>query len=155
MYYGDAPVGRRGPRKQKKEAADGQSTASGSTGFTKKITTTPQLYRKQTGIAPYPNGQYCLSTGNESLDAVLGGGLPVGSITVLYEDSHSQLYSHFLKTYMAEGIVNSHQCVVIDSADSFRDKEHWLKFLPNVIKTKAKEEEAKSNAAHGDMEGVD
>jgi len=73
----------------------------------------------------------------------VNGGLPVGSLAILYEDSHSQFYSHFLKTFLAEGIVNSQQCFVVDSQDSFRDKDYWTKFLPNVVKIKGKAEKEK------------
>jgi len=73
----------------------------------------------------------------------VNGGLPIGSLAILYEDSHSQFYSHFLKTFLAEGIVNSHQCFVVDSQDSFRDKDYWTKFLPNVVKIKGKAEKEK------------
>ena len=48
---------------------------------------------------------YMLGTGNQSLDAAIGGGLIVGSLTVMFEDCLSHYYSHFQKTYLAEGIV--------------------------------------------------
>jgi len=60
---------------------------AGKKGFTKKLNTTPQLYKDQTGIIPVANGQYCVSSGNKSLDQILGGGLPVGTLLVMYEDS--------------------------------------------------------------------
>ena len=80
------------------------------------------------------NGQYCVSSGNTSLDTILGGGLPLGTLTVLYEDSHSQFYSYLLKTYLAEGIVNKHKCIIVDSQEACRSRESWVKFLPNVSK---------------------
>lgn len=72
--------------------------------FTKKINTTPQLYKGKTGVKSQ-SGMYLISTGNQSLDNVIGGGLIVGSLTVLFEDCLSHLYCHFQKTYLAEGIV--------------------------------------------------
>jgi len=73
--------------------------------FVKKINTTPQLYKGMPGVKPVA-GQYMVSTGNQSLDSVLGGGITVGSVSLMIEDSLSQFYGHFLKTYLAEGIVH-------------------------------------------------
>jgi hypothetical protein len=56
------------------------------TSFVKKINTTPQLYKSQKGVKAGPNGQYIVSSGNQTLDQVIGGGLIVGSLNVLYED---------------------------------------------------------------------
>jgi hypothetical protein len=121
MFYGDQV-----PKPSQKPSA----RAAGGGGFTKKLASAPQLYKDQTGVIPFSNGQYCVSSGNISLDSILGGGLPLGSMVVLYEDSHSQYYCHFLKSYLAEGVVNKHQCLVVDSHDTFRSKESWTKFLP-------------------------
>ena len=66
-----------------------------SSSFVKKINTTPQLYKEQSGVKSATNSLYTLSTGIQSLDAVIGGGLVVGSLTLLCEDSMSQFYSHF------------------------------------------------------------
>jgi hypothetical protein len=99
MFYGDQI-----PKSSSKPSV----RAPGGGGFTKKLASAPQLYKDQTGVIPFSNGQYCVSSGNISLDSILGGGLPLGSMVVLYEDSHSQYYCHFLKSYLAEGIVNKH-----------------------------------------------
>jgi elongator complex protein 4 len=55
-----------------------------------------------------------LSTGNGSLDEVIGGGMVVGSLVVLYEDNMSQYYGHLQKTFLGEGIVRSHKCLIVD-----------------------------------------
>lgn len=70
----------------------------------------------------------------------------MGSLLVLYEDSHSQYYSHFLKTYLAEGIVNEQNCIIVDSQDTFRDQKSWIKFLPNVAKTRDSDQKEESKA---------
>jgi len=44
-----------------------------------------------------------------------------------------------LKTYLAEGIINKNQCVVVDSQDTYRGKDQWVKFMPNISKIKEKE----------------
>jgi hypothetical protein len=58
-----------------------------------------------------------------------------------------------LKTYLAEGIVNKHQCLVVDSHDTFRSKESWTKFLPQVAKSSSglKGEESKAQDASIDQ----
>ena len=37
---------------------------SGKGGFTKKFNSTPQLYKSQTGVISFANGQYSISSGN-------------------------------------------------------------------------------------------
>jgi hypothetical protein len=99
------------------------------TSFVKKINTTPQLYKSQKGVKSASNGQYSISTGNASLDAVIGGGLIIGSLVVVFEDHISQYFGHFLKGYLGEGIVREHKCLVIDP-ETLRSTEHWINFLP-------------------------
>ena len=111
--------------------------------FVKKINTTPQLYKGMPGVKPVA-GQYMVSTGNQSLDSVLGGGLTVGSVSLMIEDSLSQFYGHFLKTYLAEGIVHVQKCLIVDP-EMLRNREYWLKFLPSVssaLQTPAEEQKA-------------
>ena len=85
-------------------------------------------------MKPFPNSQYGISSGTPSLDAFLSGNaLPLGTLCVIYEDSFSRHYMHFLKTYLGEGIVNEHKCLIID-ADPFTTKDDWLKLLPAVYK---------------------
>ncbi len=40
-----------------------------------------------------------------------------------------------MKNYLAEGIVNEHKVLVVDP-DEYREREHWLKYLPAVYKIK-------------------
>lgn len=47
----------------------------------------------------------------------------------------SHFYSHFQKTYLAEGIVREQKCLIIDP-EVLRTKQHWLKFLPAVAEIK-------------------
>ena len=106
-----------------------------STSFVKKINLAPQLYKSQQGVKSCPNQQYSISSGNPSLDLVIGGGLVLGSLVVVYEDSFSHYTEHVVKTYLGEGVVNEHKLLIIDP-DTFRDREHWLRFLPAVFKIK-------------------
>jgi hypothetical protein len=90
-----------------------------------------------------------VSTGTPSLDTFIGGGLALGSLVVLYEDSLSHFHSHFLKSYLAEGVVNDHKVLIVDP-EMYRDREYWLKFLPAVFKAKesAIKEESKDKDAN-------
>jgi elongator complex protein 4 len=65
-------------------------------------------------VKPYSNQQYSISTGTPSLDVFIGNGLPLGSLVVLFEDQYSHYYSHFLKSYLAEGVVNEHKVLIVD-----------------------------------------
>ena len=77
----------------------------------------------------------------------------MGTLSILFEDSHSQFYTHFLKTYLAEGIVNSHQCIVVDCSEStFRNKKSWLRFLPMVSKVNKGNEQEKKEVVNPDLE---
>ena len=78
-----------------------------------------------------------ISTGNPSLDEILGGGLMIGSLVVVYEDNISQYYNHFLKTYLGEGIVREHKDLIVDP-EPLRSKDFWLKFLPSASIVKDK-----------------
>lgn len=67
---------------------------------------------------------------------MIGGGLPIGSLVLMLEDSFSHYHAHLVKGFLAEGIVNEHKCMIVDTKASYREREHWLKFLPAVIKLK-------------------
>lgn len=68
------------------------------------------------------NGQLLCSTGVPSLDAVIGGGVPVGSVCLIFEDKNHQ-YSNLLTRYfIAEGVVNGHGIYLAsteNTSDSF------------------------------------
>jgi len=49
----------------------------------------------------------------------------LGTVVVLYEDSFSHFHSHFIKNYLAEGIVNEQKVVIFDP-DNYRDRQYWL-----------------------------
>lgn len=50
-----------------------------------------------------------ISSGNLFLDK-LTGGLSLGSLAIIVEDSPSSIYESFLKYFIAEGVVNSQKC---------------------------------------------
>jgi elongator complex protein 4 len=60
------------------------------------------------GTRPGLHGQVLVSTGLAGLDRLLGGGLPLGSILLLLEDSNSQQHLNLIKCFMAEGVCCKH-----------------------------------------------
>ncbi|XP_042892285.1 elongator complex protein 4-like [Penaeus japonicus] len=58
------------------------------------------------------NSQLLISTGLPSLDYLLGGGLPVGSLLIVEEDRYDVYSKLFLKYFLAEGVMNGHMTTV-------------------------------------------
>ncbi|XP_032678669.1 elongator complex protein 4 isoform X2 [Odontomachus brunneus] len=76
------------------------------------------------------NSQLLISTGIPSLDHMIGGGLPIGSIFVIEEDKYGLYAKVMLKYFMAEGVVTS-QPILIASQDVQPSK--LVSELPAVI----------------------
>lgn len=66
------------------------------------------------------NSQLLLSTGMPSLDHLLGGGLPVGSLLLLEQDRHDVYSKLFLKYYLAEGVMSGHHLTLASLDESPR-----------------------------------
>uniref|UniRef100_A0A8C5QL32 Elongator complex protein 4 n=1 Tax=Leptobrachium leishanense TaxID=445787 RepID=A0A8C5QL32_9ANUR len=73
------------------------------------------------------NGQLLLSTGVPSLDHVLGGGLAVGTLLLIEEDTYSTYSNLLLKYFLAEGVVNGHEIYIASASE---DPANILKDLP-------------------------
>lgn len=72
------------------------------------------------------NGQLLISTGVPSLDDILGGGQPVGTIMLIKEDRATTYAQLLLKYFIAQGISSGHHCAV-SSRDE--DPKEMLKTL--------------------------
>ncbi|KAK4306235.1 hypothetical protein Pmani_021934 [Petrolisthes manimaculis] len=83
------------------------------------------------------NSQLLLSTGVPSLDYLLGGGLPVGSILLLEQDRHDVYSKLFLKYYLAEGVMNKHM-LCLGSLDV--SPQQIMQDLPAPTDTEPEEE---------------
>ncbi|XP_066494112.1 elongator complex protein 4 isoform X2 [Tiliqua scincoides] len=67
------------------------------------------------------HGQLLVSSGLPSLDAVLGGGLPVGTLLLIEEDIYG-IYSNLLfKHFLAEGIVCGHNLFIASAKEEPAD----------------------------------
>ena len=64
------------------------------------------------------NSQLLLSSGMPSLDHLLGGGLPVGSLLLMEQDRHDVYSKLFLKYYLAEGVMSGHMLTVASLDES-------------------------------------
>ncbi|XP_072448694.1 elongator complex protein 4 isoform X3 [Chiloscyllium punctatum] len=63
------------------------------------------------------NGQLLLSTGVPSLDYIIGGGLAVGTLLLIEEDSYESYSRMLLKYFLAEGIVSGHSLFIASAKD--------------------------------------
>ncbi|CAH1285118.1 unnamed protein product [Diabrotica balteata] len=76
------------------------------------------------------NGHLLVSSGIPSLDTLLGGGIPVGTVVLIEEDFHGSYSKIVLKYFLAEGIVSNHSTLV---ASQDVNPSNIIKELPAVI----------------------
>ncbi|KAJ3301184.1 Elongator subunit elp4 [Blyttiomyces sp. JEL0837] len=104
-------------RKRVPTPPSSSSTTPSSSSSTLPTTPTFQTTRlpRSTKISPH-NGHLVTSTGILSLDEVLGGGLPSGTLLLLQEDRHTGYASLIYRYFIAQGIVGGH-AMCVASAD--------------------------------------
>ncbi|XP_067937728.1 elongator complex protein 4-like [Watersipora subatra] len=76
------------------------------------------------------NSTLLVSTGVPSLDALIGGGIAVGSCILIDEDRYNTYTSLLLKYYIAEGITNKHKIFL---ASANQPPSQILQDLPQPI----------------------
>uniref|UniRef100_A0A1L8DWV6 Elongator complex protein 4 n=1 Tax=Nyssomyia neivai TaxID=330878 RepID=A0A1L8DWV6_9DIPT len=76
------------------------------------------------------NGQLMVSTGNSSLDHIIGGGLPLGTILLVEEDKYNSYAKVLARYFLAEGIFRKHSILLASEEDNPKD---FLRKLPQVI----------------------
>ncbi|XP_047319200.1 elongator complex protein 4 [Impatiens glandulifera] len=54
-----------------------------------------------------PNGTNLVSSGIPDLDKILGGGIPLGSLVIVMEDSKSPHHMFLLRNFMSQGLVHN------------------------------------------------
>lgn len=94
-------------------------------------------FRKRNIQKPIPGtrtspqtGQVITSSGNPSMDAILGGGLPIGSICLIEEDKYVTHSKVLVKYFLAEGLL-SQQTVFLGTLDD--DPVELLRKLPKPL----------------------
>jgi elongator complex protein 4 len=110
-----------------------------------------RAYPPSTRLSSY-NGQLLISTGIASLDTLLGGGLPIGTVLLVHEDSMTE-YGHLISKYfIAEGIANGSHSVLVASAD--RDPQSTLESLMSTSSRHRKQNEDNDDAASSSQPGA-
>lgn len=77
------------------------------------------------------NGQLLISTGVPSLDDILGGGLPVGTVLLVKEDRATTYAQLLLKYFLAQGIASGHTCTLVSKDEDPSEMTRCLMWLAN------------------------
>ncbi|KAG5875843.1 hypothetical protein JTB14_012963 [Gonioctena quinquepunctata] len=78
------------------------------------------------------HGHLLVSSGIQSLDSLLGGGIPVGTVVLIEEDFHGSYSKIVLKYFLAEGIASKHSTLI---ASQDVNPSNIIKELPAVIES--------------------
>lgn len=94
--------------------------------------------------ASFHNNQLLVSSGVPSLDIVLGGGIPLGSLLLVEEDTYNTFSNLLLRYFVAEGVLCKHGLVLL-TADENAD--NIIKRLPAPLDqdTSQQEQNQKEN----------
>lgn len=92
------------------------------------------------------HGQTLVSTGHGTLDALLGGGLPRGSILVMDSIQHQGVPNALMRLFLAEGVVCGQRCAWFTTKEA---PTQYLNVLPALAKkgtsTQKDQEESERN----------
>ena len=102
------------------------------------------------GTRPGPAGQTLISSGQADMDRLLGGGLPLGSLTLILEDGWSQHHIALLRYFLGEGAACCQKTLLATASSQSSSSQS---FLPRLIDSAAaaaeKEREKKANGGGG------
>ena len=73
---------------------------------------------KALGTRPWINGNTLISSGNKDLDSILGGGLCLGTLTLVEEDRFSDHALLLAKYFVAQGVSGQQYCLVVGAEGS-------------------------------------
>lgn len=96
------------------------------------------------------NGQLLISTGVPSLDDILGGGLPVGTVLLIREDRATAYAQLLLKYFIAQGIASGHHCALASRDDDPSAMLRNLMWLATSDSDDADDEAAARSSAESD-----
>ncbi len=96
------------------------------------------------GTKSWINGQTLISSGNKDLDSVLGGGLCLGTLTLVEEDRFSDHALVLSKYFVAQGVSCKQRCLVVGAEDPAALREALVTHLPYDLTHKKNQ----STAAH-------
>lgn len=84
--------------------------------------------RKISGVKPWINGSYLVSSGNRKLDDLVGGGQGLGTIMMIESDCFSNYGESILSYGVAQALSSGHKVLVI--TDSSQSPESLVSMLP-------------------------
>ncbi|CAN1219172.1 Elongator complex protein 4 [Linum perenne] len=93
-----------------------------------------------------PNGTYFVSSGIPDLDRTLGGGLPLGSLVMVMEDSEAPHHMLLLRNFMSQGLVHKQPLIY---ASPSKDPRGFLGTLPSPSSS-AKDDKSRSHDTEQD-----
>lgn len=92
---------------------------------------------KGTKLSPHHTQLLLTSTGISSLDGVIGGGLPIGTLGLIVTDQCTSYARTALSYYISQGIMHQHEIAVISAAEEMGAEAgslNWLESLPGPFK---------------------
>lgn len=129
-----------------------QSVASSPTG--EKADAPKQV----SGVKPWMNGGYLVSTGNRVLDDLFGGGQGLGTVLMLESDSFSGYTESLLSYNVAQAMSSGHNVLVITNSISSPEKvASLLPYNQNIGKgteadeTPVQKSDENVSESHGDV----
>ena len=84
--------------------------------------------RKISGVKPWLNASYLVSTGNRNLDDLIGGGQGLGTIMMIESDCISNYGESILSYGVAQALSSGHKVLVL--TDSSQSPESLVSILP-------------------------
>ena len=101
------------------------------------------------------NGQLLISTGVPSLDDIMGGGLPVGTVLLIKEDRATTYAQLLLKYFLAQGVASGHHCALASRDEDGNELLRNLMWLATSSTNDDDEDhdEAAKSAARSNAEG--
>lgn len=105
----------------------------------------------EAGTRPGLAGQTLVSTGQADMDRLLGGGLPLGSLTLILEDGWSQHHVALLRYFLGEGAACNQRTLLVASTEP---DGGISSFLPKLLDPVAAEKEREAKKKEKEEDAV-